>query len=253
VLDHTPFPCGIWLLVAACGAAPTQGAGEAPAAPTRSDPPAATAPPAADLAKADPAKADPGAPRLKLAEVREDVPLPITRLLGMPPTEVEAQMGVVQAKGMVRESCVRFVPERTFFSCKYATQTYADKTGNFTTIRVGFEDGVATELAFTGWKHGVGPFDPLALLTAVGLTLPEPPVESAPEPNVKLWKWFNQRARLVIDGKQHRVEVSAVDGEWARGKLEILLNDPLTPEQKAKILAPKGGEISEPPAPAKNN
>jgi hypothetical protein len=36
--------------------------------------------------------------------------------------------------------------------------------------------------------------------------------------------------------RQHRVEVSIIDDDWARSRVEVLLNDPLTPEQQAKVL-----------------
>jgi hypothetical protein len=45
--------------------------------------------------------------------------------------------------------------------------------------------------------------------------------------------WFNSQARLLIAGKQHRVEVSIIDDDWARSRVEVMLNDPLTPEQQA--------------------
>ena len=108
-----------------------------------------------------------------------------------------------------------------------------------------FEDGVAAAIAFDGWKHATGPFDPQALLTAIGLTLPVPGDESSPDANVRLWKWFNQQARLKIAGKQYRVDVSVIDDQWARSRVEVTLNEPLTPEQKAKIVLPANAKSAE--------
>lgn len=234
----------IWLLVVACG-------GPSPR-PSGPDLTKASTPQKAPEAKATPTPTKPAepakAPPVKLAELRDDVPLPLKKILGQPVADVQALLGEHQGKGMARGTCVRFVPDRTFFACKYALQRYADKTDNFKAVQVGFEDGVATEVAFDGWKHATGPFDPQALLTAVGLTLPEPGEESTPDPNVRVWKWFNHIARLVIDKKQYRVELSVVEDEWSRSRVEILLNDPLTPEQTAKIQQPAPGTD---PAPAK--
>lgn len=229
----------IWLLVVACGGAPSQ-------ATAPQNAPEAKAPPAPAKA-AEPAKPPPA----KLAVLRDDVPLPLKKILGRSVADVQALLGEPLGKGMVRDSCVRFVPDRTFFGCKYALQRYADKTDNFKAVQVAFEEGVATEVAFDGWKHATGLFDPQALLTAIGLTLPEPGVESTPKPNVRLWRWFNHIARLVIDGKQYRVDLSVVDDEWSRSRVEIYLNDSLTPEQAAKIQQPAGNEPAPGDEPAK--
>jgi hypothetical protein len=238
----------IWLLIAACGGAPSQATS---AGKTPEKAPEAPAKAAMDPAKA-PTKAATSTPE-KLAETRDDVPLPLGKFLGQPVADVQAQLGEHLGKGMARKSCVRFVPERTFLSCEYALQRYADKTGNFTAIQVAYEDGAASAIAYDGWKHAAGPFDAQALLSAIGLTLPGPGELTTPQPNVKLWRWFNQRARLLIHGKQYRVELSVIDDDWARSRVEVILNDPLTPAQKAKILQPGGQDVREEPpaAPAK--
>jgi hypothetical protein len=244
VLAHTPklSPArgGIWLLLAACGGSPDP-------APAKSEPALQPAPPTVDAPAKAPAQA-PAKAAAKLAEARDDVPLAPTKILGQPVADVQAQLGEHLTKGMMKNSCIRFVPERTFFTCKYALQRYKDKTGNFEALQIGYEDGKAVSVAYDGWKHATGPFTPEAMLAAVGLTLPEPGVESSPAPNVRLWSWFNNRARLVLGGKQYRVEVSVIDGEWARSRVEVILNDPLTSEQKAVII-PVGPKVSEPPAP----
>ena len=197
-----------------------------------------------------PAKAAPAAKKVEaVAQVREDVPLALPRLLGRTQAELEAQFGAPKGKGMDRPSCVRFVPGRVFFACKYALRAYADPTGTFEEVQVAYEEGVVTELSFDGLKAGSGPFDPQALLGAIGLTLPEPGKQSKPTGEVRLWSWFNSLARLRIAGKEYRVEVSVVAEDWSRARVTIYENNRLTPEQTAKVVPPAGGPaISETPA-----
>ena len=204
---------------------------------------------------AEHAGAAPAAKKVEtLAQVREDVSLPLAGLLGRPQAEVEAQLGASLGKGMDRRSCVRLVPERVFFACQYALRPYADKTGTFEEVLVAYEDGLATELTFDGLKAGSGPFDPQALLSAIGLSLPEPGKLSTPADKVQLWSWFNSLARLRVAGKEYRVELSVVESEWSRGRVSVIQNDRLTPEQTAKIVQPAGGapvsaSVSEPAPP----
>jgi hypothetical protein len=196
------------------------------------------------------ATAAPAAKKVEtVAQVREDVPLALPKLLGRTQAEFEAEFGAPKGKGMDRPSCVRFVPERVWFACKYALRAYADKTGTFEEVLVAYEEGVVTELTFDGLKSGSGPFDPQALLDAIGLTLPEPGKQSRPASEVQLWSWFNSRARLRVAGKEYRVEVSVVAEDWARARVTIHENDRLTPEQTAKVVPPAGAQVSEAPAP----
>jgi hypothetical protein len=189
------------------------------------------------------------APPTTFGKVRSDVTLPLPALLGQPVASVEANFGEHQTKGMARSTCVRFAPERTFFSCSFALQRYADKGDEWSGIRVEYEDGVAASIGFDGYKKGTGPFDPKQLLAAVGIELPDEPRTDSPAEGVRRWVWFNDRARLKIGEHQYRVEISVVGDDWARSRIDVLLNDPLTPEQKAKIVPPAQGkpEISEPP------
>lgn len=212
------------------------------AACERATPSPAAAGDSAPSAPAAPAPAAPAAPKTEppLAQVREDVPLPLTKLLGRPIAEVQAELGEPLDKGMMRETCFRFAPAKTHFTCRYAQRRYADKTGNFGSVRVAYEDGVASAVAYDGWVHGSGAFTPEALLGAVGLSLPGPGKLQEPGPGVRLWTWFNGQARLLIGGKQHRVELSIVDEDWSRSRLEVLMNHPLTPEQQALVVMVDG-------------
>lgn len=218
-------------------------------APAREGP----APRPEEAIAAKPAAQSPAKPAAQaeptLARVREDVPHPLTRFLGQPVDAVQSRLGQPLGKGMARETCVRFVPERVFFRCGYALQRYEDPTGTFAAVRVTYEDGVAAAVAFDGWKAGSGPFDPAALLQAIGLELPEPGKLERPDADVRLWTWFNHLARLRVNGRQYRVEMSVVGDDWSRSRVEVLLNDPLTDAQKAAVVPPREApaELSEPP------
>lgn len=182
----------------------------------------------------------------KLGRVRDDVPLPLTSLLGQPIAAAQGRLGEHLGKGMTRESCVRHVPERVFFACEYAVQRYADPTGTFAGVRLEYEDGLVAGVSLDGWQKGSGPFDPDALLAAVGLELPEPPRVDSPGEGVRRWAWFNDRARLKIGERQYRVEVSVVGDDWSRSRVEVVLNDPLSEAQKAKLLRPGAAEQASP-------
>jgi hypothetical protein len=214
-----------------CAACPDAGGGTAPppkeASASPATPPAPTSPPAT--------------PAADLGAVLDGAPLPFAEILGAAPPVAESYLGPSQGKGGIRKSCVRFVPERTFFSCGYAWQRYADKTGTFGIIEVLYEDGHAASIIFEGVPDG-GEFSPDEALRRVGLRLPGPPTEADPAEGVKRWSWFNSAARLLIGGRQYRVEVSNIGGEWAKTRVDVILNDPLTEAQRAKILAPAGAE-----------
>ena len=168
-------------------------------------------------------------------------PLPLGSLLGKSPQEVEPSLGEPKGKGMMKKSCVRFLPDRVFFECNYAWQRYADQSGTYEAVLVGYEDGKAASIAVEGIP-GEGAFDPKAALAKVGLELPEAPTRSEPTDEAKVWSWFNDKARLLVDGAQYRVEVSSVGDQWSTSKVEIILNQPLSAEQKAKIKQPETKE-----------
>ena len=177
-----------------------------------------------------------------MAKLLEGSPLPVADMIGKAPPEAQKRLGEPTGKGMARESCVRFVPKRTWFECKYAYQRYEDTTGKFKAIQMTFEDGISTGIAYE-WPKGEGDFDPVAALRFVGLELPGEPKVQKPKPNVEVWAWGNDAARLVLDGKQYRVTVSTVDGKWEHSKVEVMINHPLTEAQKAKVKTtdkPKG-------------
>lgn len=213
------------------------------AAATPSDsapaPAAATPTPAAKPAKAPEAKAVPdrhedGKP---LGKILASAPLPIAKILGQSPPDAETQLGphMPDSKGGRREACVRYLPERTWFSCKFAWQRYSDATNTFGVVHLTYEDGKASGLAFENIP-GEGDFDPRAALKVVGLELPGEPLVENPQPEVTIYNWWNARARLVIHERQYRVRVSTVSGKWDTAKVEIILNDPLSDSEKARII-----------------
>jgi hypothetical protein len=170
------------------------------------------------------------------------------------PAEVEAVLGKAQQVGSDRVSCVRFVPERVFFSCEQEIRLYQHPP--FESIRIEFEDGRAANVALEGLP-GQGVFNIDAALALVGVVLPEAPSHDNPplgvggDPGdvVDRWEWRNSRARLRVDGLEHRVRVSVVNSDYRRAKLEIINNNPLSPEQTARIKSVQGSQssASEPP------
>jgi hypothetical protein len=165
-----------------------------------------------------------------------DGPMPIASLLGKPPTEVQPLLSEPLGKGMVRKSCVRFLPERTWFSCEFATQRYGDRSGAYGAIAVEYSDGVSTAIAFEAPKNATGPFDARAALAYVGLELPGEPKVENPDADAVVYAWFNGSARLLIGGRQYRVVVSSVGADWARTKIEVILNDPLNEAERARVI-----------------
>lgn len=197
--------------------------------------------------KTDPAKTDvkadvkadtksgPPAADGPMGKALPDAPIPLTELFGAEPAKAETMFGDPVAKGGTKDSCVRFIPDRTWFKCKNAWQRYSDKTGTAESLYVTYEDGKVAAVAFEKVK-GEGPFDPTAALKKVGLELPEVPTLKRPADNVKLWSWFNAQARLVFGERQYRVEVSTVDDQWETSKVDIILNDPLNDDEKARAF-----------------
>lgn len=184
--------------------------------------------------KSPDAKAD-ATPEVALGRVLEG-PLPIAGLLGKPPAEVQAQLSEPLGKGMRRKSCVRFLPERTWFECEFATQRYGDTSGAYSAIGVEYQNGKSTAVAFEGPKHPTGAFDVRAALAYVGLELPGEPKIETPPGDALVASWFNAAARLRIDGRQYRVVVSSVGNDWSRTKVEVSLNDPLDADELARVM-----------------
>jgi hypothetical protein len=174
-----------------------------------------------------------------LGKVLDDAPLPLVKILGQTPPEAEQHLGppLPDSKGGMRDSCVRYLPERTWFHCKFAWQRYADKTGTFGAVHVTYEDGKVSGLAFERIP-GEGPFDPQKALRKVGLELPGEPQLETPEPDVTTWSWWNAAARLLVYSRQYRVRVSTVKGTWDSAKVEIILNDALNESEKARVFDP---------------
>ncbi len=234
----SPLPLAVALLACACpgeGTAPSSTAAATPHAATKATPDDAprTGAPAADT-KAAP-KPPPAQGDTQPLGRALDGPLPVTGLLGKPPAEVEAQLSEPLGKGMVRNSCVRYLPERTWFECKFAMQRYGDKSGAYTAIGVEFQDGIATAIAFEGLEQATGPLDARAALGVVGLELPgEPKVRT--EGDVVIHSWFNAAARLRIEGREYRVVVSSIADDWARTKVEVILNDPLDANERTRVI-----------------
>jgi hypothetical protein len=177
--------------------------------------------------------------------VRDDVPYPLAALLGRPRAEVEAKLGAKRDKDTGgRSTCVRFVPERTWFRCESRWQRYDDLApSRFGAVMVTYEDGVVAAFTLDGLP-GEGAFDHQRALALAGLELPgEPRVRKPQNPldpsrsaDVTVWSYFNDAARLEVGGRQYRVEVSVVEGQWARAKVDVILNDRLNDDERARIV-----------------
>ncbi|MFO7562956.1 MAG: hypothetical protein R6X02_09970 [Enhygromyxa sp.] len=217
---------------------------DAPAEEARDE--AKQAPPSAD-APAEPKLGPDGKP---LGRVVASEFIDLREIANKTPEQVDALLDAPTDTGSDRISCVRFVPDRVFFACEQQIRVYGHR--HFESVRVEFEDGRAAIIALSGLP-GDGPFDPKAALKAVGLELPGEPVHDNPGfvaaqegDVVDRWEWGNDRARLLIDGLEQRVRLTVVNQEWRRAKLELINNNPLSPEQKQRIKPVRGEE----PAPA---
>ena len=187
--------------------------------------------------KADvPAAAPPPSP---MGQVLADAPIPLERFIGASPTEAETMLGEPQAKGGTRKSCVRFVPDKVWFHCEQAWQRYADSTGTAESIHVTYEEGKVASVAFEKLLGGEGAFDPNVALAKVGLKLVEEPTLQAPAENVRLWSWWNAQSKLLLRGRQYRVEVSSVEDKWETSKVDIILNDPLNDDERSRTFEVK--------------
>ena len=203
-----------------------------------------------DGGKDDGAAADGGALQ-GAGKVLPNAPLPLLEIIGGDPKTAESHLGEPIAKGMQKESCVRFVPDRTWFECKWVWQRYADKTETYGAIEVTYEDGKAVSLTLEKIP-GKGGFDPKIALALAGLELPGKPQITEPGDEAKVWSYFNSEAQLVIHGRQYRVRVSAVGDRWETSKVEIILNDPLNDDEKKRVfeVKPQAGSAEGGDAPA---
>lgn len=230
-----PLACFALLLTACPQSESKPAANTKPAAKTKDEAKPAAKPSEAAKPAAKPSEAaKPAADKGPLATVSADTKYPLPDMLGKAPGDIQPRLGDPTGKGMSRKSCLRFLPEKTWFECSFALQRYTDASSTYEAITLTFEDGLSAGIAFEGIP-GEGDFDPKAALAHVGVTLPGEPKQTNPEENVTLWSWFNGSARLLVHGKQYRVEVSTVDGTWASSRVEFILNHPLTDEQKTKV------------------
>jgi hypothetical protein len=189
---------------------------------------------------------------MTLGQLRSAEHIDLNLLVNKTPDEIEAVLGAAEKLGSDRVSCVRFVPERVFFACQQEIRIYQHPP--FAHVRIEFEDGRAANVTLSGLP-GEGAFNLDAALASVGVVLPEAPSHDNPalgvggDPNdvVDRWEWSNSRARLRVDGLEQRVRVSVVNSDYHRAKLEIINNNPLTPEQTERIKPVKGSSVSEPP------
>jgi len=207
----------------------------------------ANAEPKADEGKAgagETGKATPedGADAPKLGKFTEDGPVPWTQLLRKTPEEVEEVVGEPKDTGQGRITCVRFVPERVMFECKQEIRLY-DIEG-FSTLAVEYEDGKSANVSVVGFEGGEQSVTPDNALAMVGLELPVAGKKRDLDGEATVWEWFNSLARLKIEEDQFMVRLSTVEGDWARAKLEVIVNSPLNEDEKSRVKATGGGAVS---------
>ena len=188
--------------------------------------------------KAVPDKHEDGKP---LGKLLDGVALPVAKLLGEAPPKVESFLGppLPDQKGGMRKSCVRYIPDRTWFHCEQAWQRYSDKTGTFGVVHVIYEDGKATALSFEKIP-GQDSSSPSRRWPRWAWCCRGRPRLENPSEGVTVWSWFNPQARLIIHGRQYRVRVSTVGGKWETSKVEIILNDVLNESEKPRVFTPGG-------------
>ncbi len=167
--------------------------------------------------------------------------VPLAKILNRTLQEAEKVLGEPTDRGSGRISCVRFVPDRVFFKCEQETRVYDGSKLNLKFVDVEYEDGRAASVSLIGLP-GDGPFDLERALSLVGLDLPGEPHHKQPTEflpgdasDVRVWDFGNSAARLLVDGLQHRVQVSVVDSDWARAKIKVIVNHPLNADQTARI------------------
>lgn len=174
----------------------------------------------------------------KLGRFVEDGPVPWTQLLRKTPEEVEKVLGPHTDIGSGRITCVRFLPERTFFECKQEMRIY-DLDG-FESLYVDYEDGKAATVAVTGFEKGEQGVEPNNALQLAGLELPVAGKKremQGDDGSATIWEWFNSLARLKVGEDQFMVRLSTVDDDWNKTKLEVIVNSPLTDDEKSRIKA----------------
>jgi hypothetical protein len=186
-------------------------------------------------AKADKA-AKPDAAKKPLGKFVEGNKYGWTDVLFQTPEAVDAKLGTPTKTARVYETCYRATPYKVMFKCDGNQRDYQLDSGE--RIEVTFEDGVATAMAVIALP-GAGDFDPRVALELAGLDLPGEPKASNPSEVAELWEWFNDEARLPLKKHEFRVQVSVVEKDWKRSKVEVLDNTALNDAQKAKIVEPK--------------
>lgn len=223
-----PIAVLVLALTSACSPQPGEG-GER--SPSKAE---AGAPASEDASDAPKPKSDGDSGARAQGRVLADAPIALGSVLGHAPADAEKVLGEPIETGSNRISCVRFLPERVFFACEQEARAYTDRSGKLEGIRVEYEDGKAASISMTGLV-GEGEFSPEKALAIAGLELPGEYRTIEPQAGVKVWDYWNTEARLVLDGKQYRVQVSVIDGEWPRSKVEVMINHPLSDDEKSRI------------------
>jgi hypothetical protein len=167
-----------------------------------------------------------------------DAPVKWSDILRATPEAVAAVLGDHTREGGGRISCVRFLPKRVHFACTHVARDYAHPA--FEKVTVDFEDGRAAAVSLVGFKGAAGDFSIDAATKAAGIKAARPPRPQSAE-GAEVFVWFNHEAQLLVAKDQFLMRLSTVDRDWAKTKLEVIFNGPLSDEEKARTKAHKAG------------
>jgi hypothetical protein len=190
-------------------------------------------------APATPAKANKGGQFLPNAPVKWN------DLLRASPEDVAASLGAHTREGGGRISCVRFLPKRVHFACTHIARDYAHPA--FEKVTVDFEDGRAAAVSLVGFKGAKGEFSVDGTLEAAGIKAARAPRPQSAD-GAEVFVWFNHEAQLLVGKDQFLMRLSTVDQDWAKTKLEVIFNGPLSEDEKSRTKAHKSGAGSAPAA-----
>ncbi|MEM6995770.1 MAG: hypothetical protein AAF721_34995, partial [Myxococcota bacterium] len=112
---HGAIVCALWLVGCPAGPTPPPAKGE----PTKTAAkPADTKTSAGNADPKKPAETKKAVDAGPMGKTLATAPIPWDKLIGADPPTAESFLGEPAAKGGHKDSCVRFVPDRTWFKCR---------------------------------------------------------------------------------------------------------------------------------------
>ena len=166
-------------------------------------------------------------------------------LLRASPEDVAASLGAHTREGGGRISCVRFLPKRVHFACTHIARDYTHPS--FEKVTVDFEDGRAAAVSLVGFKGAKGEFSVAGTLKAAGIKAARAPRPQSAD-GAEVFVWFNHEAQLMVGKDQFLMRLSTVDQDWAKTKLEVIFNGPLSKDEQSRTKSHKSGPGTAPVA-----